>query len=236
VIGSTTIDASSLIIGDNYLSANFYGVNNKSLTFRLSVTSNTNSTASVTVSDFAADKIFVVLPVSFYDVSAKASGDKTSIRWKVGDETDVKEYSIEKSTGENIFRSIGSIPATKKNEYYYEDAEPVTGKVYYRIRSIDLDGKFQISNTVVFNSPRRSAALQAWPSPANQMVRVKHIISNSPGVIRLYNVAGSILKEEKTFPGDVENTMELVGLSRGTYLIKYAEAYGNEQVTTIIKQ
>jgi hypothetical protein len=234
VIRSTTISASGLLVGNNYVSTTFNGVGNKELSFRLSVTSNTNSTAMVSISDFAADKIFIVLPVTFYNVTAKKLNGEALVQWKTGDEVDVKHYEVEKSRDGRSYSTAGIVAATKSSLYRFSDSD-VSGKIYYRIKSVDTDGKFQFSSTVMLDN-RNENALKVFPSPALSTATVQHEKAEVNTVVVLYNVAGSKLSEIKPASGTMQTTVNLNGLPGGTYIIAIHRQGKKAESTTIIKQ
>ena len=50
-----------------------------------------------------------------------------------------------------VFTTIGNKPArntTLQEKYYFEDRSPIQGIAYYRIKSLDIDGKFLYTKIV----------------------------------------------------------------------------------------
>jgi hypothetical protein len=234
VIRTATIAASNLLVGNNYVSSTFNGVGNKELNFRLSVSSNTNSTAMVSISDFAADKIFIVLPVTFYNVSVKKENSAVAVLWKTGNEADVKQYEVERSRDGRSFFTAGVVPANKSEQYVFTDYN-AKGKTLYRIRSVDLDGKYQFSSTVFIDNSKTNK-LKAFPSPARSTVKLFHDKAGENTIITIYNAAGMKLREKKPAGGSIQTEIELNGLPGGNYFIVFLQPGKNTESTTIIKQ
>lgn len=98
---------------------------------------------------YATDRFMIVyrpmapLPVRFTGIEAKEVDDsKIEIRWTVADEVNVKHYAVERSADGMVFETIGTVPSgNAAGQYNFIDGSPIQGENYYRIRSVDVDGK-----------------------------------------------------------------------------------------------
>jgi hypothetical protein len=77
-------------------------------------------------------------------ITAKSDGENIMVEWKTGEETNVKQFEVERSNGgTNSFMVVGSVDPKGSNSYYvYTDksAYKPVGSVYaYRIKIVDKD-------------------------------------------------------------------------------------------------
>ena len=91
-----------------------------------------------------------VLPLSFTSVEAYQRGDNVIVDWKAENESDLKQYDVEKSEDGNYFSKVYTVAAYNKvlNNYSWADANVMPGSNYYRIKSIDKNGEIKYSKVV----------------------------------------------------------------------------------------
>jgi hypothetical protein len=92
-----------------------------------------------------------------------------ALEWATATEINFDKFILERA-GENLsFESIGEIDAKggvdRKANYQYTDQKPLTGKNYYRLKSIDLDKKYEYSNVVFANWEAIESAISVYPNP-----------------------------------------------------------------------
>lgn len=87
------------------------------------------------------------LPVKILTFTAKYNPERqvVNLHWVTIKEKDGEQYIIERSLDSLHFiiigqtKSLGSSP--EPQHYYFDDPQPVGGKMFYRIREVDPDGK-----------------------------------------------------------------------------------------------
>src|SRR5690606_25868313 len=112
---------------------------------------------------------FSVLPVTMSQVLAQENKGSVDIRWKALNQSNVKSYEIERGWDSYTFQNIGSIAAKEDGaaeiNYSWSDKNPLSGKNYYRIKSVDIDGSFGYSPIVVVGVDGKAAAVRIFPNP-----------------------------------------------------------------------
>ncbi|MEJ0101382.1 MAG: hypothetical protein WDO19_01995 [Bacteroidota bacterium] len=90
-----------------------------------------------------------VLPVKLAAWEATPLPGKVQLEWTTATETNTSHFVIERSVDGNIFTPVAEIPANHNSQaaiqYSKEDTDPLPGKSYYRLKMVDLDGKFEYS-------------------------------------------------------------------------------------------
>ena len=95
------------------------------------------------------------LPIKFGTINGYRKGTGVQLEWKVYSEENVSHYEIERSANGSQFYTIGRVSSLNQNSetnYLFFDANPLAGISFYRIKSIDYDGKF-IYSTIIMISP-----------------------------------------------------------------------------------
>lgn len=105
----------------------------------------TKDVASAASDRFAVVFGSAVLPVTITKLKAYLDNSDAHLTWTVQNEVNVAHYEVEKSLDGHSFSSIATVAV--KNEtglnktYDFLDLQPATGDNFYRIKSIDKNGK-----------------------------------------------------------------------------------------------
>jgi hypothetical protein len=138
------------------------------------------------------------LAVSFKTVKAYEQDHNIKVEWTTANETDMKEYEVEKSTDGSRFTKVTTTAALNRtsNAYNWTDVNAVTGYNYYRIRSISQTGEIKYSDIVKVLIGKGSTDITVYPNPV-QNGTIKLQMNNMPaGVyrIRVVNMLGQVLQ------------------------------------------
>ena len=110
------------------------------------------------------------VPVRFTGLQAKAEPTGINLNWQVAEQVNVASYQVERSGNGQQFEVISRVPArTGGSSFQYQamDRAVLTGVQFYRIRSVDLDGRTQLSDVVrVTVGKSAPALLSVFPNPA----------------------------------------------------------------------
>lgn len=122
-----------------------------------SATGNTTTTGNITSNQmtsfgtFAIASISASLPLDFLSTYAYRQNAGTLIEWRTANEVNVDHFEVERSVDGRVFVKVGTVASTKNpsiGDYSFTDNFSKQGKVYYRIRSVDRDGKYMFSKVV----------------------------------------------------------------------------------------
>ena len=170
------------------------------------------------------------LPVKLSSFSAVRSKQVVSLNWNTEFEIDSKEFVVERSEATE-FRSLGSVSSngnssTKKN-YSFNDKNENDGTTYYRLKNVDLNGKFTYSKIILVKGVGAVNDVTVFPNPArsNSKISVVGVTSNSS--IQLLDFSGKVLKNVNSI---TTNSLDLSGVKNGTYLIRIIDKSTNEVV------
>ncbi len=93
------------------------------------------------------------LPVKLISFSGRLNGTKTDLNWVTANELNTKQFEVERSADGQNFTKIATVAARGNSNtptsYDMVDPSPIQGVNYYRLKMIDLDGKFEYSQIVI---------------------------------------------------------------------------------------
>ena len=134
-------------------------------------TSGTFTLSSAGASDIFMAKVDIAsaLPVKFVNVKAYQQNNGIKVEWSNLTETNVLHYKIERSNDAATFAPLGISQASKNNggkaDYSYFDASPINGVNFYRIQSLETDGKKLYSVIVRVNIKDNKTGITVFPNP-----------------------------------------------------------------------
>lgn len=165
---------------------------------------------------FFAKNNFAILPLSLLSFDAKKDNDKVLVSWKTENEISLQRYEVERSTdGISFTRLADQMPrGGTTNVYTVTDDYPVPGINYYRLKSIDKDGRYTYSKIarVDFN---KNNTISISPNPASDEMVIRSGGKIS-GII-LFDINGRIVKQFSPVAGDRYN---ISGIRPGIYVVK----------------
>jgi hypothetical protein len=209
--------------------------NISSMTYRVGATTTASSSGtqrnySVYFKSFNYSAPIVSLPIKLESFSANLVGTKVDLKWTTSQEINVSHFVVEKSLDGRNFTSAGVVFAygntTEKENYSLSDnvSNVQQGVVYYRLRSVDNDGKSELSDTRLIRISKQSEALQmvTYPNPASSELRVT-VPATWQGkqvLFEVFNQNGQKVKASSSGSSSQTETIQVSDLAKGFYIIK----------------
>jgi hypothetical protein len=114
--------------------------------------------------------------------------------------------------------------------YNTSDINPLQGVSYYRIKSVDVDGKVQHTNTVEVTTTGNGVVV--YPNPAQDVLNVSFAHAGDSR-LELYSVEGRLVFSHSFDKnGAVTHSIDISTLPAGVYLLKVIT--GNSVVSSKI--
>ena len=193
------------------------------------ITGFSGGTAAITINKIA-------LPVSISSFNIQDNGCDALLNWSAESETDFSHYIIEKSANGVDFeyvQEVMSLQLEGTKAYSYTD-ENVNGKMFYRLKLINLDGTYTYTNILLVNTNciNPISNLKLYPNPIGIEETNLNVgfLNNTASVVWVIvsNIAGTELMK---FPIDAQigdNTMgvDISNLVEGTYLVTLQKSKG----------
>ncbi len=171
------------------------------------------------------------LPVNLISFQAEKSNQTSVLSWVTTNEINNHYFVIERSKDAVNFVQIGKVDAQNsllENHYSFVDQFPLVGQNFYRLRQVDLNEEFSLSEirNVLFSD---GSSVKVFPNPAADQLNV--YVESFKKVInaQLFNQVGQQVKEFKL--KEQNSMISLEGLSTGVYFLQV-----NEQLIKVIKE
>ncbi|WP_018617388.1 alpha-amylase family glycosyl hydrolase [Segetibacter koreensis] len=109
-----------------------------------------------------ADILLSTLPLKLLSFKSQRRGNSISLTWATSNKVNVKIFVIERSFNGARFTRVGTVSAKNTSDsqltYHYDDKSLIAvkkhKKLYYRLKLVDVDGKYTYSNVVLLNRLR----------------------------------------------------------------------------------
>ncbi len=169
------------------------------------------------------------LPVTLlYFTARKQTATSVLVEWKTSLEINSKSFDVERSNDAVRFAKIGTVAAAGNSStaiaYNFTDNNPVKGMNYYRLKQVDVDGKFVYSpaRLVVFDGLDAST-VKYYPNPTSGILTIEiyAVNSNEKAVINITNAAGIVVNQYRV--ASISGNKIQIDFSRyakGTYFIQ----------------
>lgn len=184
------------------------------------------------------------LPVEFTLFNVACENNVDVIRWETATEINTHHFEVQRSENGRDWVTIATINATGQNgssqHYIYRNtASTYTGKVFYRIRYVDKDGRsgYTIINTSACGNDEN---WQVWPNPVQQQLYISLKLNGAfKTTVQLYDSKGSLVRQwqKELLNGNNRFSVDMQGLPTGTYLLSANWDGGrSEKCIKIVKQ
>jgi Domain of unknown function (DUF4082) len=126
----------------------------------------------------------VTLPVVLVQFIANKDADgSVKLSWATSQEINAGYTDIERSGDQTGWIKIGSVKAkgnsSTTTDYSYSDKLPLDGVGYYRLKLVDLDGKYVYSKTISVTGDKNAVPLVIYSNPFSDLIRLKVNVSRA---------------------------------------------------------
>lgn len=172
------------------------------------------------------------LPVTLISFNAKAVESNALLEWQTTSEENASHFEVERSLDARSFQKIGSVDAAGNSNalqrYNFTDRtfgnQPQT--VYYRLRSVDLDGTFSLTRTISLQPRGVGRYAGVYPNPARKASTVTVSSGIPAGEVSLWDMLGREVPVRKSALSDGTVQVSLNGVASGMYLLKLTTSQG----------
>ncbi|OSZ80697.1 hypothetical protein CAP36_05445 [Chitinophagaceae bacterium IBVUCB2] len=182
-----------------------------------------------------------VLPVTITNFSAVKENATSKLSWTTSQEVNSREFVVERSVnGGNSWEVIAVVPASGNSNssvnYNITDASPVKGANLYRLKSVDLDSKFEYSAIRRVNFDNKYT-FSLYPNPATDVIRIA--VDNSAGLnaqVQVINTQSQVLISRQINSSTQPATINVATLAAGVYFLRIITTDGTVTIQKFSKQ
>ncbi|HUM52753.1 MAG TPA: T9SS type A sorting domain-containing protein, partial [Chitinophagales bacterium] len=169
------------------------------------------------------------LPIELVNFNAKCDGNKVNITWQTNAEKNNNYFEVERSTDGSNFQIIEKVFSQNPNSntllsYQSVDNNSLEGKVYYRLKQVDLDGKSSYSSVIVVtcSSAVIAPTVSIFPNPTTNNITVDIKGLKGKKTILIYDVIGQEMTKRQITNEDenIQETFDVSTFAKATYLLR----------------
>ena len=181
-----------------------------------------------------------VVPIGLSQFEAKLNGAEVVLSWETVAEENLDGFEIERSSDGINFEPLHwaaskGNPNENTNYEWIDQNLPEEGKIYYRLKAIDLDGSYEYSPIKSVQLAQNSQKIKALPNPFGQTLEISIEVPEEKAIeVRLYNTKGQlVLQEKKAFSQSFN--VDTTPLSEGLYYLQVIQGERKVLNSKVIK-
>jgi hypothetical protein len=167
------------------------------------------------------------LPVELLSFSAETNDEgNVDLYWETSSERNNDYFAVQRSEDGVNFSEIGRVAGSGTsqtvNGYSYTDTDPLSGRSYYRLKQVDFDGVYKLSDILRVDMTG-GIRLTAFPNPvkSDKFLLDFHARLESPTYISLHDRTGRIIYTGTAQAGVSNYEVNLkASPSSGVYLLR----------------
>jgi hypothetical protein len=159
------------------------------------------------VSSFSTFAVFAsasLLPVEMTAFTGKQIGSRAKLSWTTASEIGNQGFEIERNTEGGQFESIGFVKSknspNSRTDYVFFDNN-FTKTAYYRLKTIDFDGKITYSKTITIENTSKTGEISLFPNPilrgGNLNIKLADNTVANDIMVEVYNTNGQLMTQQR---------------------------------------
>ncbi|PSR53278.1 hypothetical protein AHMF7605_06905 [Adhaeribacter arboris] len=177
--------------------------------------------------DFRSASLVVVLPVTLVEFTASNLPEGIRLNWSTASEKNNAYFVVERSQDGKAFEAIGEVKGNGTSnqlmQYSFLDKQAPGKVVYYRLKQVDVDGKFVYSHIIAINRNNQNQIVpraKVYPNPATEITHLDlTAIPEQEFSITIINITGKLVKQTSGKGGNLL-PLEISNLASGKYIIQ----------------
>ncbi len=213
--------ASTIQPGDSIkIKVRFIHTINETITATLTITNNDPNEGTYTIPLMGTG--LAVTPVTLLSFTGQFTNKVVNLKWSTSTEINNVGFEVLRSTEVNgNWEKIGYVAASgieTGSMYKFTDLAPMEGINTYRLKQIDKDGVYKMSNIIAVNNLTKSIIVKTYPNPfvdrVNLVFNDKTLLNTKA---RISSVAGNRIAD--VMISSYNQSIDLSKFSKGIYIL-----------------
>ncbi len=166
------------------------------------------------------------LPIELLGFAAYEKVKEVEVNWQTAMELNNDYFTVERSTDGFRFENIGEVDAVgnsnKINNYTFNDANPLQGISYYRLKQTDVDRTFTYSGMVVLERNKTTGTnISLVPNPTESgifSINGLDLENGKVAFVEIMDYTGKMIS--KVNIDSLNSSVDLSTFSTGLYLVR----------------
>ena len=175
-------------------------------------------------------------PVTWGGLDAHKTSDGMLVSWETATELNNDFFAVERMVTDGVFEEVGTVTGVGTSDvtqsYTFLDIVAPEGRMFYRIKQVDLDGGFDYSQTIeAFNLVER---FRMYPNPARDVLHVVIPASFQQGGFLILRDLRGMEVQKHQFEAYSELTLHVQDQAKGTYFVELVGQHGEKAIRNLI--
>lgn len=175
------------------------------------------------------------LPLRFIKFTATPKNGDVLLNWITEAETNSSHFEVEYSEAGMVYNTVGRLASRNRSgqqSYDFSHQSPIGNTLFYRIKQVDLDGKFQYSRVikVTLNGHNR---IVLYPNPAQHLISISNVQLSD---IKGYRILDNLGRTIKVLSPGNSLQINVSDLKNGVYFLQIIRKDHTEEMRQFIKQ
>jgi hypothetical protein len=186
----------------------------------------------------------IALPLKLIDFTAVLRGNTTNLTWNTASEVNLRGFDVERSAdGGQTFTRVATISARGGNSVntytHLDDVGGITGKVFYRLKMTDVDGKISYGPIRFVVVAASAMPMEVLPNPfVANLTAVVYARHDEELLVKVISMKGEQLYMDRRAVQKGANTLalNLQTLASGSYILEVVHEDGTAETKKVMKQ
>jgi len=184
------------------------------------------------------------LPVEWASIQASWQGTDGLLSWETAMELNSSYFQVERKTPlQENYQALERVSASGNSSqvlsYQYLDTDlKGFGKgdnISYRLKQVDIDGKFEYSKVVELVASGRTMSMQVYPNPARDFVSVKVSGGETGQRLSIYSMSGKVMYQNQLDASQKELRLSLDSWAKGVYVVRLEDDNNSTTSKLVVK-
>ncbi len=193
---------------------------------------NLSSITGTITSFFGTDDFYTIgseasntlLPVELISFSGQSTNASIILNWSTSSELNNDKFEIQHSIDGKEFEAIGTVDGAgtinEQRDYRFLHSKPYLADNYYRLKQIDFDGQFELSDIIRISYDGFTDPLSLFANPINDGILKFSYKSDEQPIISLTDLNGKTVWTDLDFNDSDSYEIDVSGLNTGVYILR----------------
>ncbi len=174
--------------------------------------------------------VFAALNVKYLGFTATFKNTNVELNWSTEQETNNSHFNIERSFDGRSWSTIGVImgngTTNQLHKYSYTDKKFEQAMVHYRLRQVDLDGKYEFSAIKTVRNNETNSAVNIYASSKQQIAVDLNKEVKGQLVVRVLNTNGQLVAQQTFTNASYRVNLSTGNNASGLYIVQVTDGRG----------
>jgi hypothetical protein len=164
-----------------------------------------------------------ILPIRLLYFSVIKQDDGIKISWATTQENNNQSFEIQRSKQGIDFETIGKVEGKidmqSRQEYDFFDMSFPSGRLYYRLRQVDIDGTVTYFKSVSLQAGEKELIIYTFPNPIQDKLNIMFSKAISYGELRILDLRGDVIYSDIFLTETTHIEVFTSKIEQGVYLL-----------------